>query len=321
MNSQVKQGSDLPRDGLPNDSYRRGVEAADSQRGERVAKPPWIRARIPSGQNYERIKSLVREKRLHTVCAEAMCPNLGECWGKGTATFLILGDICTRNCSFCGVKTGTPAPVRVDEAVEVADAVSIMNLKHAVITSVTRDDLPDGGAALFAQTIRAIREKSPRCRVEVLVPDFRGNRESVASVLDARPDIFSHNMETVRLLYPKVRSLADYARSLDVLRSAKELQPEITVKSGIMVGLGESREEILEVLTDLLASGCRVLTIGQYLSPTRSHFPVARYYSPAEFGELKKTALDLGFQWVEAGPLVRSSYHADEQARQSGLFF
>ena len=282
----------------------------------RCSKPPWIRARIPSGENYEKIRSLVREKKLHTVCVEALCPNLGECWGRGTATFLILGGVCTRDCRFCGVRTGTPDPPGPEEAEEVADAVSIMNLKHAVITSVTRDDLPDGGAGHFAETIRAIHRKSPGCRVETLVPDFRGSRDSISAVLEAGPDIFGHNMETVPRLYPLVRPLADYPRSLRVLRSAKELLPAVTVKSGIMTGLGESKDEILAVMKDLLESGCRVLTIGQYLSPSRSHLPVSRYYTPDEFDELKTIGFELGFKWVEAGPLVRSSYHADEQAGQ-----
>ena len=213
--------------------------------------------------------------------------------------------------------TGVTVPVRPEEAAEVADAVSILNLKHAVITSVTRDDLPDGGAAFFAGTIRAIRQKSPGCKVEVLVPDFRGNRDSIAAVLDAEPDIFGHNVETVPRLYPLVRSQADYSRSLAVLRCARELLPAVTVKSGIMVGLGESIKEILDVMTDLLQSGCGILTIGQYLCPTRSHFPVSRYYAPDEFEELKRTGVRLGFKWVEAGPLVRSSYNADEQARRA----
>jgi len=280
-----------------------------------MRKPPWIRARIPTGENYEKIRSLVRQKRLHTVCAEALCPNLGECWERGAATFLILGGICTRDCRFCGVQSGKPEPPMPEEAEEIADAVSILDLKHVVITSVTRDDLPDGGAALFARTIRAIRQRSPGCRIETLVPDFRGNMDSVAAILDAGPDIFGHNMETVRRLYPLVRPQAGYLRSLKVLRNAKELLPAVTVKSGIMAGLGESKEEILEVMKDLIESGCRVLTIGQYLSPSRSHFPVSRYYSPNEFDELKMIGIDLGFGWVEAGPLVRSSYHADEQAR------
>ncbi len=294
-------------------------EPVDPVERGRPPKPPWLRVRIPSGENYEKIKFLVKEKRLHTVCAEALCPNQGECWGRGTATFLILGGVCTRDCAFCGVRTGEGVAARLEEAAEVADAVSILNLKHAVITSVTRDDLPDGGAALFAKTIRAIRQKSPGCRVEVLVPDFLGNRDSIAAVLDAEPDIFGHNIETVPRLYPLVRSQADYARSLGVLRSAKELLPAVTVKSGIMAGLGESMEEILDVMNDLLQSGCMVLTIGQYLRPTRSHFPVSRYYTPAEFEELKRTGIRLGFKWVEAGPLVRSSYHADEQARRNAI--
>jgi lipoic acid synthetase len=281
------------------------------------SKPPWIRARIPSGENYERIRSLLTEKKLNTVCVEARCPNLGECWGRGTATFLILGDVCTRDCRFCGVRTGIAAHPSPEEAEEIADAISIMNLKHAVITSVTRDDLPDGGAAIFAETVRAIRRKSPGCRVETLVPDFRGSREAIAEVLDAGPDIFGHNMETVPRLYPPVRPLAGYLRSLHVLRSAKELAPEVIVKSGIMAGLGESEEEIIGVMEDLLASGCRVLTIGQYLSPSKFHLPVSRYYTPGEFNELKRIGIKLGFQWVEAGPLVRSSYHAEEQASQA----
>jgi lipoic acid synthetase len=282
----------------------------------RIPKPRWIRARIPSGENYEKIRSLLREKRLHTVCVEALCPNLAECWGRGTATFLILGGVCTRDCRFCGVRTGAAEPPRPEEAEEVADAVFVMNLKHAVITSVTRDDLPDGGASIFARTIRAIHRKSPSCRVEALVPDFRGNRDCIAAVLDAGPDIFGHNMETVRRLYPEVRPSADYSRSLFVLRSANELLTGVTVKSGIMTGLGESKEEILDVMADLLESGCRVLTIGQYLSPSRHHFRVSRYYTPEEFDELKRIGVKLGFEWVEAGPLVRSSYHADEQARR-----
>ena len=292
-------------------------EPVDPVEHGQLRKPPWIRVRIPSGENYEKIKSLVREKRLHTVCTEALCPNQGECWGRGTATFLILGGVCTRDCTFCGVRTGAAVPARPEEAAEVADAVSILNLKHAVITSVTRDDLPDGGAALFAKTVRAVRQKSPGCRVEVLVPDFRGNRDSIAAVLDAEPDIFGHNIETVPRLYPLVRSQADYSRSLGVLRCARELLQAVTVKSGIMVGLGESIKEILDVMTDLLQSGCGILTIGQYLCPTRSHFPVSRYYTPDEFEELKRTGVRLGFKWVEAAPLVRSSYNADEQARRA----
>jgi lipoic acid synthetase len=277
-----------------------------------VPKPPWIRVRIPSGKNFQKVRDLVHQKNLHTVCAEALCPNLGECWGRGTATFLILGDICTRNCRFCGVKSGSPSAVTPQEAEELADAVSIMALKHAVITSVTRDDLPDGGAGQFARSIQAVRQKVPGCTVEVLVPDFKGSNDAIRTVVDAGPDIFAHNMETVPRLYPKVRPQAGYEQSLRVIKTAKNLSSTIKTKSGIMVGLGESREEILEVMADLRKSDCDILTVGQYLSPTRSHIPVVRYYTPQEFLELKEMALGMGFKWVESGPLVRSSYHADE---------
>lgn len=317
----MKPGEKITADALPSPIHpAAGETTVPTGEGEcggvagRPRKPSWIRARIPSGEDYKRIKSLVKEKRLHTVCVEALCPNLGECWGRGTATFLILGDLCTRDCRFCGVRTGTPGKPREEEAEEVADAVSIMGLKHAVITSVTRDDLPDGGAGLFAKTIRAIRLKSPGCVIETLVPDFCGSRDSVAEVLRAGPDIFGHNMETVRRLYSVARPLADYDRSLRLLELAGKLLPSVTVKSGIMVGLGESTEEVLGLMADLFAAGCRVLTIGQYLSPTRSHLPVSRYYTPDEFVDLRRAGMKLGFDWVEAGPLVRSSYHAEEQA-------
>lgn len=280
----------------------------------KIPKPPWIRVRIPSGDGFEKIRRLVREKRLHTVCAEALCPNIGECWGRGTATFMILGDVCTRDCRFCGVGTGTPSEVRPDEAREVAEAVLIMGLKHAVITSVTRDDLPDGGARLFADTIRSIREKAPECRVEVLVPDFGGELSSIDTVVEAGPHIFGHNVETAPRLYPLARQGADYGRSLGVLAAARAKKADILTKSGIMVGLGESPDEILEVMADLRMARCDIMTIGQYLSPTRAHIPVSRYYSPDEFDMLKRAGLNLGFRHVESGPLVRSSYHADAQA-------
>jgi lipoyl synthase len=283
----------------------------DAASAQKVPKPPWIRVRIPSGQNYERVRNLVREKNLHTVCAEALCPNLGECWGRGTATFLVLGDICTRDCRFCGVRTGKPEKPRPDEPSEVADAVFHMNLKHAVITSVTRDDLPDGGAGIFAQVIRSIHSKIPECTVEVLVPDFRGDHLSIAKIVRAGPRIFGHNVETVPRLYSQVRSQADYLRSLRVLAAARAEDPRIRTKSGVMVGLGESVDEIVGVMADLRSAECDILTIGQYLSPTRFHFPVARYYSPDEFEELGREGLRLGFRHVESGPLVRSSYHAE----------
>jgi lipoyl synthase len=282
----------------------------------RLPKPPWIRARIPSGESFERVRALVRDKKLHTVCAEALCPNLGECWGNGTATFMILGRVCTRDCRFCGVHGGTPREVNPDEPGEVAEAVYLMKLKHAVITSVTRDDLPDGGAGLFARTIVSIHERVPACRIEVLVPDFQGNPGPIATVLQARPRIFGHNVETVPRLYSKVRQSADYDRSLGVLAAARTRGGDVLIKSGLMVGLGESEEEITDVMADLRAAGCDILTIGQYLCPTRLHFPVARYYSPPEFDRLREAGLKLGFRHVESGPLVRSSYHAENQAKE-----
>ncbi len=277
----------------------------------RLPKPPWIRVRIPSGHNYERVRNLVREKKLHTVCAEALCPNLGECWGRGTATFMILGGICTRDCGFCGVRTGKPDAPRPDEPTEVADAVFHMNLKHAVITSVTRDDLPDGGASIFAWTVHAIHSKIPECKVEVLVPDFQGDHLSIATVVRAVPNVFGHNVETVPRLYSQVRSRADYLRSLRVLAAVRAEDPRIRTKSGMMVGMGESADEIAQVMADLRSTGCDILTIGQYLCPTRGHFPVHRYYTPDEFETLRLEGLKLGFRHVESGPLVRSSYHAE----------
>jgi len=284
-----------------------------------MQKPPWIRVKIPSGEKFGTIRTLVRDKKLHTVCEEALCPNLGECWGRGTATFLILGGTCTRDCRFCGVHGGKPETVREEESLEVADAVFQMRLKHAVITSVTRDDLPDGGAGLFAATIVAIRDRVPECRIEVLVPDFQGDEGSIEKVVLAAPHIFGHNIETVPRLYPEVRPLADYVRSLAVLSSARAKGHEVLIKSGMMVGIGESRDEIAEVMADLRTAGCDILTIGQYLCPTRNHFPVARFYHPDEFESLKEEALALGFRYVEAGPLVRSSYHADSQAAGAGI--
>jgi lipoyl synthase len=279
-------------------------------------KPPWLRVRLPSGETYRRLKELMRSKSLHTVCEEAMCPNMAECWGCGTATFLILGDTCTRGCTFCAVRGGTVQRGVVDwtEALEVAEAVSAMNLKHAVVTSVTRDDLPDGGAALFAETIKRIRDRLPECSVEVLIPDFMGKREAIEIVVEARPEIFGHNVETVPRLYSRVRPQASYKRSLDVLRTAKVLSSHLLTKSGLMVGLGERIDEIRQVMRDLREVGCDILTIGQYLRPTQSHLPVVRYYTPEEFSELREAGYEYGFRWVESGPLVRSSYHADAQA-------
>lgn len=280
-------------------------------------KPAWLKVALPSGRTFQRLKMLMRAKALHTVCEEALCPNMAECWGCGTATFLILGNICTRSCGFCAVSSGRPREEVADgdEAREVAEAAAAMSLKHAVITSVTRDDLSDGGAAHFAATINRIHSQVPDCTVEVLIPDFLGCEDSLKTVTAARPEILGHNVETVSRLYPLVRPEADYARSLRLLQAAKEQVPGLLTKSGIMVGLGESTEELLKVFSDLRRSCCDILTLGQYLRPTRRHLPVVRYYPPEEFAALKQAALDLGFRWVEAGPLVRSSYHADQQVR------
>ncbi len=280
-----------------------------------IPKPPWIRVRLPHGEAFQRVRQLVRKGSLHTVCEEARCPNMAECWGCGTATFLILGGVCTRNCGFCAVTAGSPAPVRPEEPAEVARAVAAMELRHAVITSVTRDDLEDGGASIFAAVIREIRQAVPDCTVEVLVPDFKGSANALETVIAARPEILGHNLETVPRLYPAARPQADYRRSLQVLRTTKEADPGILTKSGIMVGLGEDLEEIHRVMEDLRALDCDILTLGQYLCPSSDHLAVQRYYTPDEFEALGQTARSMGFPWVESAPLVRSSYHAAEQAR------
>lgn len=284
-----------------------------------LAKPPWIRVRLPAGENYIRLKELMRSKSLHTVCEEARCPNIAECWSCGTATFMILGDTCTRNCRFCAVKHGQIQRQGQErqEAIQVARAVAAMQLRHAVVTSVTRDELPDGGASVFAETIRQIRLHSPDCTIELLIPDFKGDRESLRTVVDARPDILGHNVETVPRLYKTARPQAKYGRSLQLLKAAKEIDSESKTKSGIMVGLGETWQELREVMKDLRAVNCDILTIGQYLSPSREHLPVERYYTPEEFIVLKRRGHELGFRHVESGPLVRSSYHAEAQARDN----
>ena len=260
-----------------------------------------------------RLKGLIRGERLHTVCEEAHCPNIGECWEAGTATFMILGDTCTRSCGFCAVKTGRPGALDKLEPMRVANAVREMGIRHAVVTSVNRDDEADGGAAIFAETIRRIRKLSPGTSVEVLIPDFMGNWEALATVMAARPEILNHNTETVPRLYSRVRPKARYERSRELLRRAKSLDPGAITKSGLMVGLGETKHELLLVLADLVDAGVDVLTLGQYLRPSRKHLPLVRYYAPEEFEELKSDALALGFRYVEAGPLVRSSYHAERQ--------
>ncbi|MBS2772296.1 lipoyl synthase [Anoxybacillus rupiensis] len=281
---------------------------------ERIRKPDWLKIKLNTNENYIGLKKMMREKQLHTVCEEAKCPNIHECWAvRRTATFMILGDVCTRACRFCAVKTGLPTELDWKEPERVADSVRIMNLKHVVVTAVARDDLKDGGAAVFAETVRAVRRKNPFTTIEVLPSDMGGVYENLKTLMDARPDILNHNIETVRRLTPRVRARATYERSLEFLRRAKELQPDIPTKSSIMIGLGETKEEIIEAMDDLRANHVDILTIGQYLQPTKKHLKVQKYYHPHEFMELKEIALSKGFSHCEAGPLVRSSYHADEQ--------
>lgn len=278
-------------------------------------RPEWLKMRWPGGPTYLATQRTVREQALHTVCEEARCPNRGECWEHGTATFLLLGDVCTRACGFCNIATGRPGVVDPDEPARVAEAVAAMGLRHAVLTAVTRDDLPNGGASIYAAAVRAIRARCPGCTVELLISDLAGDDAALRTVLDARPEILNHNLETVPRLYGRVRPRAIYARSLALLRRAKDLVPSGITKSGLMVGLGETHAELEAVFADLRAAGVDVLTVGQYLRPSAWHLPVTRYYEPDEFAALREAALALGFRRVEAGPLVRSSYHAHEQAR------
>ncbi len=280
----------------------------------RVPKPEWLKVRAPGSPSYLRLKGLMRGLNLHTVCEEAQCPNIGECWNHGTATFMILGDICTRACSYCAVAHGRPHPLDAAEPERVADAIRTLGLSYVVITSVDRDDLADGGASVFAETIRRTRALQPECRVEVLIPDFQGNEAALHTVLDARPDVLNHNTETVPRLYRIARSGGRYSRTLQLLDRARGHAPDIPTKTGLMVGLGETHDELVQTFRDLRAVDCQVLTIGQYLRPSPSHAPMVRYYHPEEFRELKSIALDLGFVHVESGPLVRSSYHAHETA-------
>src|SRR6202162_5761882 len=280
----------------------------------RMPKPSWLRARAPVGDNFHNLKKLARGLGLHTVCESAQCPNIGECWNHKTATFMLLGDICTRRCGFCAVPKGKPEAIDWDEPRRVAEAVATLGLKHAVVTSVNRDDDNLGGARIFAETIREIRERMPDCRIEVLIPDFQGVAEALKVVLDAQPDVLNHNTESVPRLYRVVRSGARYERTLRLLEYAKEVDPKTVTKSGVMVGLGEEMHELLQVYRDLAAVGTDVLTIGQYLRPSKDHLPMARYYTPEEFAYMREEALGMGFRHVESGPLVRSSYHAREQA-------
>ncbi|MCJ7518693.1 MAG: lipoyl synthase [Anaerolineaceae bacterium] len=284
-----------------------------------MRRPSYIKVRAPSGETYEQLKGMMRSKELHTVCEEANCPNMGECWGSGTATFLILGDVCTRRCGFCDIKHGKPLPIDRDEPERVAQAVKAMDLKHAVITSVNRDDDNLGGARIFAQVIRRIREVHPGCSIEVLIPDFRGDPEALKLVMAERPEILNHNLETIPRLYTRVQPADKLEWSKAALTGAKEMNPEVLTKSGIMVGLGETLEEAKEVMRLLREWQVDILTIGQYLQPSRSHLPVERYYTLEEFDELKCYGLEIGFRWVESHPLVRSSYHAAEQVRALSL--
>jgi lipoic acid synthetase len=283
-------------------------------RPPRERKPEWLKVRAPGSPGYLRLKELMRGLNLHTVCEEAQCPNIGECWHHGTATFMILGDVCTRACAYCAVAHGRPDPLDPLEPGRVANAIHTLDLSYVVITSVDRDDLPDGGASVFAATIRATRERLPACRIEVLIPDFQGDEAALRTVLDARPDILNHNTETVPRLYKMARSGGRYARTLELLDRSRRYAPDIPTKTGVMVGLGEEKDELLAVFHDLRDAGCGILTIGQYLRPSLEHAPIVRYYHPDEFAELKRIALDLGFVHVESGPLVRSSYHAHETA-------
>ena len=277
------------------------------------AIPPWIRTRVVEGENFKELKQLVQARRLHTVCEEARCPNIFDCWSRRTATFMILGDVCTRACRFCAVTSGRPVELDIGEPLRVAESVAQLGLRHAVITSVDRDDLADGGAGMFARTIKAIRRRSPSTTIEVLTPDFQGDLTAVQTVVEARPNIFNHNTETVPRLYARIRPKAVYANSLALLQHVKRLAPDMVTKSGLMVGLGETEDELIDVFRNMRAHDIDVLTVGQYLRPSKKHADVARYYRPEEFVQLKQQAMEMGFRHVEAGPLVRSSYHADEQ--------
>jgi lipoic acid synthetase len=290
------------------------VEAPLEFHRPREPKPEWLKVRAPGSANYLRLKGLMKELKLHTVCEEARCPNIGECWHHGTATFMILGDVCTRACAYCAVAHGRPNELDVAEPARVANAIHEMGLRHAVITSVDRDDLADGGAFIFAETIRQTRARVPECRIEVLIPDFQGIERSLREVLDAGPDVLNHNIETVPRLYRMARSGGRYPRSLELLDRSRRYTPAIGTKTGIMVGLGETFDELVAVFDDLRQAGVSILTVGQYLRPTPTHAPMVRYYHPDEFAELKRIALAKGFVHVESGPLVRSSYHAHEQA-------
>lgn len=279
-------------------------------------RPPWIRVKAPSGETYENVRQLMRGKSLHTVCEEAQCPNLGECWGHGTATFLMMGDTCTRSCGFCDIKTGRPSPLDWAEPNRIAQSVRAMNLRHVVITSVNRDDRPDGGAPLFAMVIRRIRQLQPGCSIEVLIPDFKGSEVALKIVMDAQPEILNHNVETVPRLFKTVQPQDRWEWAISTLENAKKMDPLVLTKSGIMLGLGETFDEVVETMQALANIRVDILTLGQYLQPSKKHLPIARYYTPAEFEQLRQIGLEMGFKWVESGPLVRSSYRAEQQVRE-----
>ena len=295
---------------------QKAAEAAPSPEDWPKRKPDWMKVKAPGGDEYRRIKRMMRGLDLHSVCEEAHCPNIGECWEKGTATFLIMGDTCTRNCPYCAIGHGRPQELDLDEPRRVAEAIAELDLNHCVITSVDRDDLPDGGARIFARTIREIRDRLPDCSIEVLTPDFQGDEAAVRTVVEARPAIFNHNMETVRRLHPTARPGGRYERSLRVLRTARELGEGVLTKTGIMLGLGEEAEDVHAFMDDALQAGIQILTLGQYLRPSKDHLPIDRYVTPEEFDRWKEVGEELGFLHVESGPLVRSSYHAGEQVEE-----
>ncbi len=305
----VENITTIPSNTMNNIADVETPESASALKSEVERRPEWLKVRAPGGETYANVKTMMRSKTLHTVCEEARCPNISECWNAGTATFMILGDTCTRSCGFCAVKTGRPLVLDKEEPRRVAEAVQSMNLKHAVITSVNRDELPDGGSGIFAETISAVREVNPGITIEVLIPDFKGKMESLERIINARPDVLNHNTETVPRLYRRVRPQAKYTWTLAVLEEAKK--QGMRTKTGIMLGLGETREELLTVMQDLCAITVDVLTLGQYLQPTKGHLPVERFVHPDEFAELKQIGEDMGFDLVESGPLVRSSYHAE----------
>ncbi|MDF1674779.1 MAG: lipoyl synthase [Vicingaceae bacterium] len=276
----------------------------------KIKKPSWLKVKLPTGQEYTKVRQIVSEHKLHTICESGNCPNMGECWGAGTATFMILGNICTRSCGFCAVKTGRPVPADFEEPERVANSVKLMNVKHCVITSVDRDDLKDGGSIIWVETVNKVREFSPQTTMETLIPDFQGKWDNLQRIIDVAPEIVSHNLETVRRLTREVRIQAKYDRSLEVIKRLKE--GGMRTKSGVMLGLGETREEVIETMQDLVNAGCDILTLGQYLQPTPKHLPVKEFVTPAQFAEYKEIGLKLGFRYVESGPLVRSSYHAEK---------